>query len=99
MRNEEVVMTLPENLQPLYEHLITTLEMMPMKKLTMKYMTACLMHEMFKRKENEPQDIDVAFVLCQGKWDIPSSRRHIKRVIIVSNNAMLDNFAISPRKL
>ena len=54
MRNEDVDMTLLESLPPLYESLITILETMPMKELTKKYVTTCLMHKMSKWKENEP---------------------------------------------
>ena len=35
MRNGDIVMTLLENLSPSYEYLITALEMMLMKALTM----------------------------------------------------------------
>ena len=47
-------MILLESLSALFEYLITAIKTMPMKKFTMDYMTARLMHEMSKRKENEP---------------------------------------------
>lgn len=46
-----VVMTLLKSSPPLYEHLFTTLEMMPMKELNMKFVMAYLMHEIPKKKE------------------------------------------------
>lgn len=53
MTNEDVMMTLLENLPHTYKHLVTILKMMSMKKLSMVYMTAVLMHKISKRKENE----------------------------------------------
>ena len=54
MRDEDIVMTLLEKSLPIsYKKLITTLETMPMKELTMDYMTARLMHEMSKHKEKK----------------------------------------------
>lgn len=38
-----------------------------MKTLTMDYVIACLMHEILKRKENEPQGEEVAVVLRHNK--------------------------------
>ena len=40
---------------------------MPMKEFTMDYVIPYLMHEMSKRKENEPQDEDAAMVSWQDK--------------------------------
>lgn len=51
--NEDVVMTLLENLPPSYEQLITILETMAMKELTTKYVMVCLMHMMCKGKEKK----------------------------------------------
>ena len=39
------------------------METMPMKELTMDYVTTCLMHEMLKCKEKEPQNKDAAMIL------------------------------------
>lgn len=50
MKDKDVVMTLHKSLLPSYEYFIITLEMMLMTKLTMKYVMACLMHEMLERK-------------------------------------------------
>ena len=63
MRDEDIVMILVESLLILYEYLITTKETIPMKKLTMDYMTVRLMHKMSKRKEKEPQGHNAAMVL------------------------------------
>ena len=38
-----------------------------MKALTMDYVTVCLIHEMSKRKENEPQCDDTTMILRQTK--------------------------------
>ena len=54
VRNKDIVMILLESLSALFVYLITAIKTMPMKKFTMDYMTARLMHEMSKRKENEP---------------------------------------------
>ncbi len=67
VRDEDIVMTLLESLPASYEYLITALETMPMKELTMEYVTARLMHEVSKRKEKEPQGDDAAMMLRQGK--------------------------------
>lgn len=45
VKNEDIVMTLLESLSSLYKHFNSALEMMPMKKLTMKYVSSCLMHK------------------------------------------------------
>lgn len=55
VREENIVMTLLENFPTSYKYLITTLEMMLMKEMTMGYVMAHLMHEMLKRKEKEPR--------------------------------------------
>lgn len=55
VRDENFVMTLLKNLPKLYKYLITALEMLPMKELTMDYIMTRLMHEMSKREENEPR--------------------------------------------
>ena len=48
VREEDIIMTLLESLPTWYEYLITTLETMPIRELTMEYR---LMHEMSKRKK------------------------------------------------
>ena len=50
----DVVMILLENLPPSYKLLIIALETRPMKELTLEFVIARLMHEVIKRKENEP---------------------------------------------
>ena len=67
MRDEDVVMTLLDSLPPSYEYLITALETLAMKDLTIEYVTAGLMHEVSKRKEKEPQGDDAALMSNQGK--------------------------------
>ena len=67
MRTENIVMILLEILLASFEYLITAMKTMPMKELTMDYVTAHLMHKMLKRKENEPQSEDAAMMLCQIK--------------------------------
>ena len=47
-------MTLLESLPVSFEELMTAIETIPMKDLTMDYVTMRLMHEMLKRKEKEP---------------------------------------------
>jgi hypothetical protein len=78
VRDEDVVMTLLESLPPSYEYLITALETLPMKDLTMEFVTARLMHEMSKRKEKEPQGDDAAMVSMQGKGGTTSTRKDTK---------------------
>jgi hypothetical protein len=58
IRNEDIVMTLLEILSPSYEHMMTGLETMPIKELTMKYVMTCFIHEMSTRNDKEPQDDD-----------------------------------------
>ena len=67
VRDEDVVMTLLDSLPSSYNHLITTLETRDMKELTLEFVTARLMHEVSKRKDNEPHDEDAALVTHQGK--------------------------------
>jgi hypothetical protein len=61
--DEDIVMTLHKSLPASYEKLIIVLEKMPMKDLTMKYMTVRFMHEISKHKEKKAQGIDKAMVL------------------------------------
>jgi hypothetical protein len=63
VRNEDIIMTLLESLSPLYVHLITALKTISIKKLTIQFLRAHLMHRMLKKKEMEPQSDDVAMVL------------------------------------
>ena len=65
--NGDIVMTLLESLPPSYEYLITALETRPMSELTMEFITARLMHEVSKRKENESQQGGAALFSRHGK--------------------------------
>ena len=64
---EDIIMTLLESFPALYEYLITALETMLIKKLTMEYMMACLMHEMSMHEELEPKAKTLVMVSCQIK--------------------------------
>ena len=74
VRDEDVVMTLLESLPPSFEHLITALETLAMKDLTMEFVTARLMHKVSKRKEKETHGDDAALVSRQSKAGSSSSR-------------------------
>ena len=65
VKEEDVVMTLLENLCHSFDHLITALEMRLMKELMLDFITTCLMCEVFKREENKPQGDDVVMKSCQ----------------------------------
>ena len=67
-----------ESLMALYEYLITTLKKMLRKKLTMKYVTIHLMHELLKRKKIELQNKDVAMISRQSKANNPPLRQDIR---------------------
>ena len=60
MRDKDIVTIFLENLKSLYEYLITAMEIMPMKELTMDYVTTCLMHEMSKRKKKWASKVEGA---------------------------------------
>lgn len=66
VREEDIVRILFESLPMSYEYLITALETMLMKDLTMKYVTACLMPNMSKCKKKD-QGKDEAMVSHQNK--------------------------------
>ena len=63
VKDKYIIIILLESLPTSFEYLITAMETMPMKELTMDYVTAHLMHEMSKCKEKEPQGEDAAMVL------------------------------------
>ena len=65
MKNKDVVMTLLDSLLPSFDHLITALEMRSFLELTLDFITACLMHEVSKKKEKEPQEHDAAMLSGQ----------------------------------
>jgi hypothetical protein len=60
-------MTLLESLLASYEYLITAMKTMPMKDLTMNYVTTRLIYEMLKRMKKKPQGEDAAMMLRQTK--------------------------------
>lgn len=78
MRDEDVVITLLAILQSSFNNLMTDLETMPIKELTMEFVMARLMHEMTKRKEKECQGEDIAMVLRQDKGNNLSTCKNIK---------------------
>jgi hypothetical protein len=65
VRDEDIVMTLLKSLLASYKYLITVMETMLMKDLTMDYVTVCLMHKMPKHKENDSQYEDAAMISRQ----------------------------------
>lgn len=78
IQNEDIVIILLESLPPLYKSLITALEMMPTKELTMEYVTTRLMYKKSKMNEKEPQSNDATMMLRHGKWDNPFWGKDIK---------------------
>ena len=56
-------MTLLESMSSWYKHMITFLETMSMKELTMKYVMRHLMYKMSKKKEKESQGDDLVIML------------------------------------
>lgn len=67
MKSEDVVMILLKSLSSSYKYLITTLETMLMKELTMEYVTTRFLYKMLKMKEKKSQSSDVALVLHQDQ--------------------------------
>lgn len=65
MRDKNVVIILSAS----YEYWIISLEMIPMKDLTMDYVMICLMYKMSKCKEKEPQGEDAVMRLRQNKYN------------------------------
>ena len=92
MWEEDIVMNLLESLLALHKYLITAIETMPMKELTIKYVTAHLMHEMSKHKKNEPQGKDTAMVLHQSKADDLPSRQGIRMCFYYSKPYYITKF-------
>lgn len=71
VRNKDISMTLLENLPPSYEYLITGLETMLMKELTMEYAMAHLMHVISKKKGNKnPKMMMSQWYYIKAKWII-----------------------------
>lgn len=66
MKNEDIVMTLLISLSASYKYLITTLETMLIKELTMDYVTTRLIHEVLKSKKIEIQGEDATMMLQQS---------------------------------
>ena len=69
MKNEDIFMTLFENLPTLFKYLIIVSETMLMRELTMNYMTTCFMHEIWNRKEKKSQSEDAPIMFQQNKGD------------------------------
>lgn len=67
-------MTLLKSLLASYKYLIIALEKISIKKLTMKYVTTRLMHDISKHKEKKLQDKDTVMMLRQSRADDPPSR-------------------------
>ena len=97
VKDKYIIIILLESLPTSFEYLITAMETMPMKELTMDYVTAHLMHEMSKCKEKEPQGEDAAMVLWQGKGTTYFCAKAQNRVIIVANHATLYVFTTKQR--
>lgn len=64
VRNKDVVMSLLVNVLSSYGYLITALETMPMKELTMKYVMMHLMHEMSKNKGKKNPNVMILQCCC-----------------------------------
>ena len=93
VRNEDIVITLLDNLSTLYKHLITTFETIPIKELMMNYMTMHFMHKMLKRKKKKKsQGEDAAMVLRQNKGTIHFGAKVQGCVFIAPNQATLRIF-------
>jgi hypothetical protein len=67
MKVENIAMTLYDSLPPLYEYLITALNMLPMKDLMMENITT---HLMPNRKEKEPKAKMRQWWRVKAKWAI-----------------------------
>ena len=68
-------MTLLDSLLHFLDHLITALEMRPMNELTLDFIIARLMHEVFKHKEKVPQGNDAAMLSRQPRTFDNNERR------------------------
>lgn len=75
MKEDDVVITLFDSLRPSFDHLITTLQMLPMKEFTLDFITTRLMNEMLKMKENKPQIDDMTMVLHEPRAFDNNERR------------------------
>lgn len=53
VKDQDIIMTLLDNLPSSYEYLITAMKTMSIKDLMMDYVTTRLIHEMSKRKKND----------------------------------------------
>ena len=74
----DIVMTLLESLPTSYEYLITALETRAMKDLNLEYVTARLMHEVSKRKENETKEGGAALLSRNGNGETSQPRKETR---------------------
>jgi transposase InsO family protein len=74
----DIVMTLLESLPTSYEYLITALETRAMKDLNLEYVTARLMHEVSKRKENETKEGGAALLARNGNGETSQPRKETR---------------------
>ena len=92
VKNKYIDMILHKNLSMSYEYLITVMETMMMKKLMMNYVTICLMYEMLKRKENEPQNKDDVMMLQQNKYNNLFLRQGVKLCFYCGKSGYIARF-------
>lgn len=78
-------MLLLKSLPSSYTYFITPLKAMPMIEMTVRYVMACLMYEMSKKKEREPKGDDATMVLHQDKMDNPLWCKDVKMCYYYDN--------------
>lgn len=92
-------MILLENLLLSYEYLITALETMSIKELTIEYMMKRLMYERSKKKKKKkPKGDDITMVFYQGMWGNPSSCKKIKTCYYCGKLAHVTCFCYNVKK-
>ena len=73
------------------------METMPLNEHMMDYLTAYLIYEMSKRKENEPKCKDAALVLQQVKGDISFMHQDVKSCYYCGKLGQIERFVIKQR--